>query len=39
MIEIEEDSAILKKTFGSLKHLKRSTRKMLKEVDKELWND
>jgi len=39
MIGIDENIATLKKTFGKLKHLKRSTKRMLKEVDEELWND
>ena len=30
---------VLKKTFGILKHLKKPTAKLLKEVDEELWHD
>lgn len=34
-----EDSTVLKKTFGRLRHLRGSTRKMLREADEALWHD
>jgi len=31
------EDIVLKKTFGILKHLKKPTAELLKEVDEELW--
>jgi hypothetical protein len=31
------EDTVLKETFGILKHLKKSTGKLLREVDEELW--
>lgn len=36
---LEDSTNILKETFGSLKNWKNTTEKILKEVDKELWNE
>ena len=36
---LEDSTNILKETFGSLKNWARPTEEILKEVDKELWNE
>lgn len=36
---LEDKSDVLKETFGILKHWKKSTQEIMKEIDEELWNE
>ena len=36
---LEDKSNVLKETFGMLKHWKKPTEEIMREVDEELWNE
>ncbi len=36
---LEDKSEVLKETFGILKHWKKPTQEIMKEINEELWNE